>query len=170
MSVEAVTEALDRVERLLNERPDGDRTVQPSLRALQDDADIQLRKACSLLNACRTLRRRRGSYVPIVELSFNAVERSFQHYLTDTTSADSSQFHTHERVYEEMAGKNVFGGAGVVERIDAIRQRNRAAMYYDVRKPTREQASAIVEFAQATHDHLVALGRHQPLCGCHAGS
>jgi hypothetical protein len=170
MGVEAVTAALNRLERVMQTRPASDRTVQPSLRVLEADADIQLRKACSLLNACRTLQRSQGNYVAIVELSFNAVERSFQHYLTDTTSADSSQFHTHERVYEEMAGKNVFGGASVVERANALRERNRAAMYYDVRKPTREQASAIVEFAQATHDHLVALGRHQPLCGCHAGS
>lgn len=170
MGVEAVTEALDRLERVMNERPISDQTVQPSLRVLEADADIQLRKACSLLNACRTLRRSPGNYVAIVELSFNAVERSFQHYLTDTTSANASHFHTHERVYEEMARKNVFGEAAVVERLDALRERNRAAMYYDVRKPTREQARAIVAFAQTTHDHLVTLGQHQSLCGCDAGS
>lgn len=170
MVADDVPDALDRLERVMNTIPDRNQEIQPSLQALGDDADIQLRKACSLLNACRTLQRGRGNYVAIVELSFNAVERSFQHYLTDTTSADSSHFHTHEQVYEEMAARNVFAGGDVAERVAALRDRNRALLYYDAGKPTKEQAEAMVAFAQAAHDHLVALGRYGSLCGCATGS
>jgi hypothetical protein len=39
-----------------------------------DDADIQLGKACAMLGTCRQLRQGTNNDVSIVELSFNAME------------------------------------------------------------------------------------------------
>ncbi|MFB6193698.1 MAG: hypothetical protein ABEI75_01415 [Halobaculum sp.] len=39
---------------------------------------IQLRKACRLLDACRSLRATDGYYTSVIEMTFAAVERTFE--------------------------------------------------------------------------------------------
>lgn len=45
-----------------------------------------------MLGTCRQLREGTNNYVSIVELSFNAIERSFQFYLVDMTAAESTDY------------------------------------------------------------------------------
>lgn len=68
-----VEDALDRAEeRFQNTRG---QTSEPGL-DMADTALIQLRKACRLLEAARTLRERNGFYTVVIEASFVAIERS----------------------------------------------------------------------------------------------
>ena len=80
MGLEDIVAAVDHVESLLTEGETG--PVQDSLSWQDTDADIQLGKACAMLGTCRQLRYGSNNYVSIVELSFNAIERSFQFYVT----------------------------------------------------------------------------------------
>ena len=76
MGLEDVVDTLDHVESLLADGETG--PVQDSLSWQQTDPDIQLGKACAMLGTCQQLRQGTNNYVSIVELSFNAIERSFQ--------------------------------------------------------------------------------------------
>jgi len=87
-----VVDALERVEQLLADGETGPPQDSLSWQRAGDDADIQLGKACALLGTCRQLRRGTNNYVSIVELSFNAIERSFQFYLVEMTAAESSDY------------------------------------------------------------------------------
>ncbi|MFT4930255.1 MAG: hypothetical protein ACI91T_000121 [Natronomonas sp.] len=75
MGLDDVVSAVDRVESLLADGETG--PVQESLSWQESDADVQLGKACAMLGTCRQLRQGTNNYVSIVELSFNAIERSF---------------------------------------------------------------------------------------------
>lgn len=79
MGLDDVVAAVDRVESLLADGETG--PVQDSLSWQQTDADIQLGKACAMLGTCQQLRDGSNNFVSIVELSFNAIERSLQFYL-----------------------------------------------------------------------------------------
>ena len=87
MGLEGVVDALEHVEALVADEQTG--PVQDSLSWQQTDADVQLGKACAMLGTCRQLRHGTNNYVSIVELSFNAIERSFQFYLVDQTATES---------------------------------------------------------------------------------
>jgi hypothetical protein len=111
MGLDEVVDAVETVESLLADGETG--PVQDSLSWQQADADVQLGKACAMLGTCRQLRRGTNDYVSIVELSFNAVERSFQFYLLDQTAAESSDFRSHEQLFEDIEGRGVFSDTGV---------------------------------------------------------
>ena len=80
MGLNEVVDALERAEQLLEDGETGPAQDSLSWQRADDDADIQLGKACAMLGTCRQLRQGTNNYVSIVELSFNAIERSFQFY------------------------------------------------------------------------------------------
>jgi hypothetical protein len=127
MGLDEIEHAVETVESLLADGETG--PVQDSLSWQQADADVQLGKACAMLGTCRQLRRGSNNYVSIVELSFNAIERSFQFYLVDQTAADSSDFRAHEQVFEDIEGRGVFSDTGIPSRIDSFRSEHRARIY-----------------------------------------
>lgn len=55
-----------------------------------------------MLGTCRQLRDWPKNYVSIVELSFNAIERSFQFYLVEMTAAKFSDYRTHSEYFEDI--------------------------------------------------------------------
>ena len=127
MGLDDVGDAVETVESLLADGETG--PVQDSLSWQQVDADVQLGKACALLGMCRQLRHGTNNYVSIVELSFNAIERSCQFYLVDQTASESSDFRTQEQVFEDIEGRGVFADTGIPGRINAFRSEHRARMY-----------------------------------------
>jgi hypothetical protein len=67
---------------------------------ISDEAVVQLRKACRLLEASRTLREQNGYYTVVTEASFVALERSIQFYLLYRSQAASEDLrHKHGVVY-----------------------------------------------------------------------
>lgn len=166
MGLNDVVETLDRIERLV-QRPEAG-PVQDSLSWQRDgaDADIQLGKACAMLGTCRQLRDGTNNYVSIVELSFNAIERSLQFYLVEMTAAESADFHDHSDVFEEIEARNVFSDTAVAARIEALRSRHRARYYYDIDRPGRDFATAMHDIAEEIHQFIVELADAQSRCNC----
>ncbi|WP_254864151.1 hypothetical protein [Halovivax gelatinilyticus] len=164
MGLEDVVDAVECVESLLADGETG--PVQDSLSWQETDADVQLGKACAMLGTCRQLRSGTNNYVSIVELSFNAIERSFQFYLVEQTAAESSDFRTHEQVFEDIERRGVFSDTGVPARIDAFRSEHRARIYYDVDRPGRDLAIGMYELAEAVHSYVVAFANAHSRCNC----
>lgn len=75
---------------------------------VDDEALVQLRKACRLLEAARELERQNGFYTVIIETSFVAIERSIQAFLLERGYAEPADFrHGHAQAYERGA-KSIF--------------------------------------------------------------
>lgn len=164
MGLDDVVAAVDRVESLLADGETG--PVQDSLSWQQTDADIQLGKACAMLGTCRQLRDGSNNFVSIVELSFNAIERSLQFYLVEQTAANSSDYRNHRQVFEHIAARGVFSDENVADRIDAFRSEHRSRIYYDADRPGQDLALAMHELAEEVHAYVVAFADAQSRCSC----
>lgn len=170
MGLDDVVDALERVEQLVEDAETG--PVQDSLswQRKGDDADIQLGKACAMLGTCRQLREGTNNYVSIVELSFNAIERSFQFYLVEMTAAESSDYRKHEEVFDDIEARNVFSDADVADRIAAFRSEHRSRFYYDLDRPGRDFAMAMHELAEEIHRYIVEFADAHSRCSCDDGT
>lgn len=164
MGLEDVVDAVERVESLLADGETG--PVQDSLSWQEADADIQLGKACAMLGTCRQLRRGTNNYVSIVELSFNAIERSFQFYLVEQTAARSADYRDHGQVFEDIATRGVFSNENVADRIDAFRSEHRSRIYYDTDRPGRDLALSMHDLAEEVHAYIVKFASAHSRCNC----
>jgi hypothetical protein len=166
MGLRDVVAALERAEQLFADGETGPAQDSLSWQRADDDADIQLGKACAMLGTCRQLRQGTNNYVSIVELSFNAIERSFQFYLLETTAAESADYRNHEDVFHDIAARNVFSDEDVASRIEVFRSEHRSRFYYDIDRPGRDVAMAMLELAAEIHQYLVEFGDAQSQCSC----
>lgn len=164
MGLDDVVDAVETVESLLADGETG--PVQDSLSWQRADADVQLGKACAMLGTCRQLRRGTNNYVSIVELSFNAIERSFQFYLVEMTNAESSDYRKHDEVFNDIEARNVFSDAHVADRIDAFRAEHRSRFYYDIDRPGRDFAAAMHDLAEEVHQYIVEFANAHSRCSC----
>jgi hypothetical protein len=119
-----------------------------------------------MLGTCRQLRHGTNNYVSIVELSFNAIERSFQFYLLEMTAAESADYRTHEDVFADIAARNVFSDEDIASRIDAFRSEHRSRFYYDIDRPGRDVAMALHDLAEQIHQYLVKFADAYSRCNC----
>ena len=119
-----------------------------------------------MLGTCRQLRQGTNNYVSIVELSFNAIERSFQFYLVKMTAAESADFINHEDVFDDIAARNVFSDEDVASRIDAFRSEHRSRFCYDIDRPGRDFAMVLYELAEEIHQYLVEFADAHSRCNC----
>lgn len=166
MGLSDVVDALERAEQLLEDSETGPAQDSLSWQRADDDADIQLGKACAMLGTCRQLRQGTNNYVSIVELSFNAIERSFQFYLIEMTAAESADYRNHEDVFGDIAARNVFSDEEVASRIEVFRSEHRSRFYYDIDRPGRDFAMAMHDLAENIHQYLVEFGDAQSRCSC----
>lgn len=166
MGLTDVLDTLEHAEQLLADGETG--RVQDSLswQRDEDDADIQLGKACAMLGTCRELRDGSNNYVSIVELSFNAIERSFQFYLLEMTAAMSSDYRNHDDVFEDIEARNIFSDESVADRINAFRSEHRSRFYYDLDRPGREFALAMHDLAEELHRYTVEFADAHSRCNC----
>lgn len=131
-----------------------------------DEALVQLRKACRLLEAARTLRDRNGYYTVVIEASFVAVERSIQFYLLHRGRAAAEEIrHEHDAVYRRGAEVNLFSESFAARLIE-IWQQNRADVYYRETVASAEQADAMLRLAEAVHRYVVEFGSMEHDCVC----
>ena len=166
MGLNEVVDALERAEQLLEDGETGPAQDSLSWQRVDNDADIQLGKACAMLGTCRQLRHGTNNYVSIVELSFNAIERSFQFYLVEMTAAKSADYRTHEDVFADIAARNVFSDEDIASRIDAFRSEHRSRFYYDIDRPSRDVAMALHDLAEQIHQYLVEFADAHSRCNC----
>ena len=166
MGLSEVVDTLERAEQLVEDGETGPAQDSLSWQRADNDADIQLGKACAMLGTCRQLRQGMNNYVSIVELSFNAIERSFQFYLVEMTAAESTDYIKHEEVFEDIAARNVFPDGNIAGRIEAFRSEHRSRFYYDIDRPGRDFAMAMHDLAEEIHQYLVEFADAHSRCRC----
>ena len=133
---------------------------------VNDEALVQLRKACRLLEAADTLCERNGHYTVIIETSFVAIERSIQFYLIYRNIAGGEDLrHDHSAVYERGGEMGLFSDE-FGDRLLHLWKTNRAAVYYREAAATAEQADAMFQLANAIHGYILdfASSRHECIC------
>lgn len=125
----------------------------------------QLRKACRLLEACRTLREHDGYHTSVVELSFGAIERTIQYYALANTGDSVQDFYSHETVYERGGELGLYS-ASTMDQLIELWRTNRSAAYYRNTVATAEQADAMVTLAEELHRSIRDFGQatHQCIC------
>ena len=116
--------------------------VEAGLGDPDSDAVGQLRKACRLLAAARSLRAANGYHTAVVELSFGALS-------TDTIRDFDDHTYAYQRAFE----------LGVIS--DALRDdyqslytEYRTELYYGDRRVHEGEADAMFDLAVATHEFL----------------
>lgn len=144
----AVQEAL----RTASDAFDRTGTPEAGLSDLEDD-EAQLRKACRLIEAAETLQDNNGYFTAVVELSFGAIERSFEFYAIAVGRDDVEDFEDHEQSYERAADLGAISGQ-LAEDFIALYSLNRVPSYYEERAIMEEESDAMFNLAMETHEFL----------------
>jgi hypothetical protein len=159
---ERVTNALETAERRF-------RDVRGQTHEAELDPDqpaaTQLRKACRLLDSCRTLREHDGYHTTVVEASFGAIERTIQFYILDSTNDSIRDYQSHGAVYDRGAELNLYSST-VRDQLRALWRNNRSAAYYRNTVATAEQAEAMFALAVEIHRHVREYAKKSYECRC----
>jgi hypothetical protein len=142
----AVDTALERFEY-------GRGTVETGFDQIDSEDVTQLRKACRLLAAARTLRDADGFHTAVVELSFGAIERSFEFYAMAVSTDTAREFHDHDRAYDRAAELGVIS-VDLRDEYKALYGRYRTESYYGNRAASDVESEAMFELAAETHEFL----------------
>ena len=126
---------------------------------------IQLRKACRLLDACRTLRNHDGYHTSAIEMSFAAIERTLEYYALGASNDSIDDFQDHERAYDRAAALGVFSPE-VARRLKSLYAENRSASYYRDIVATESQAETMFALAVVIHDYVASFGQQSHECRC----
>lgn len=134
--------------------------------SVTDAALVQLRKACRLLEAARTLRQRNGYYTVVIEASFVAIERSIQFYLLHRghVSAEDLRYE-HTGVYQHAVSVNLLSEA-FADRLTQLWKQNRAEVYYRDTVASAEQADAMLALAEDAHRYVLEYASLAYECVC----
>jgi hypothetical protein len=130
-----------------------------------DTAVLQLKKACRLLEAGRTLRQQNGYHTAIVELSFGAIERSFEFYALAHSSDTIGDFMDHTYAYDRAFELGVIS-ANLRDDYRSLYDENRTESYYGDRQVTEQEATAMFRLAEDTHEFLREHPRDHYNCLC----
>jgi len=159
---EAISRAEDAFDGQLG-RPEYEDGLDPSMH----DADvIQLRKACRLLDACRLLREHDGYHTSVIEMSFAAIERTFEFYALTASNDTIDDFREgHNRAYDRGADLGLVT-AETARCLTQLYRDNRAAAYYRDTVAAAQQADAMFDLAVAIHDYVKNFARLSHECQC----
>lgn len=149
----------------------GGRLGQPEYEAgLDPDANdtdvIQLRKACRLLDACRVLRDYDGYHTSVIEMSFAAIERTFEFYALTASNDQIDDFREgHDRAYDRGAELGLVTET-TARRMKQLYRDNRAAAYYQDTVAAAQQADALFELAVIVHGYVTDFAQRSHECRC----
>lgn len=158
---QALQDALSRLQRPERQR------IEDDLETDGDEALVQLRKACRLLEAVRALRESDGYDTSVIELSFAAIERSLQFYLVHRGGYEMTEFFDHATVYVEgvRRGVNMYSEE-LAEQFRTLWAQNRSALYYRGALATHEQADALFVLAESVHRWIIEYASIFHECRC----
>lgn len=117
-----------------------------------EDWKIQFTKACRVIDAAKTIRENNGHYTAVIELCFGGIERSLEAWLIASTGNDLEDLQDHTTPYERADSAGLFSGTGEI--LLTLYEDNRTESYYADRRPTEEQADAMLQTATAVHNHI----------------
>lgn len=132
---------------------------------VEEDALIQLRKACRILDGVRSLREIGDHYTLIVEGSFAAIERTVQFYVVNVGKASSDEITSHADTFALGEEAGVFSPSTANELTELWRN-YRNGTYYQQERATKEQAEAMFQYATRLHEHISRLARRRHDCIC----
>jgi hypothetical protein len=127
--------------------------IESGLADLEDDSEIQLRKACRLLGAARSLRENNGYYTAIVELSFVAIERSFEFFVLAHSTDSIRDFNDHQYAYQRAFDLGVISESLSTD-YRSLYRTYRTESYYGDRQVTEQEATSMYALAAETHEYL----------------
>ena len=130
-----------------------------------DPETTQLRKACRLLEACRTLRANDGFYTSVIEMSFAAVERTLEFYVLSQSTDTIDNFQNHEYAFDRAAALGLFSQT-TGDDLFQLYTENRSAAYYRDTVATQEQAEAMFILAVEVHDFTTQFLQRAHECRC----
>jgi len=122
------------------------------LEHVEDPADLQLRKACRLLDAAKFLLERNGHFTVIIEASFVAIERSIQFYVEEKNYDVPGQRHT--EVYELGVRAGLFS-QDIADRLEELWRENRSESYYRTGIAGEYRARTVHRLAATLHEEIV---------------
>ena len=162
----AVLDALDRAEDAFGGYTTGAPEYEESLDPEANQPPIiQLRKACRLLDACRTLREHDGYHTSVIEMSFAAIERTLEFYALSASNDSIDNFQNHTRAYDRATALGVFSEQ-TARRLKTLYTDNRSAAYYRDTVATAEQAEMMFSLAVTIHDHVKNFSQQSYECRC----
>lgn len=156
-----VEDALEDAQQAFERKP----TRKESGLDVDDDALLQLRKACRLLDAARYLRTQNGYYTVVIETSFIAIERSIHFYLLHATGMSSTEFVTHSDVYQRGAEANLYSESFGDQLLEIWRE-NRSKTYYRQAVGGEAQADAMLQLATDVHSYILNYAAVSHECVC----
>ena len=128
-------------------------TVEAGLSDPGSDAVGQLRKACRLLAAARSLRAADGYHTAVVEMSFGAIERSFEFFVLALSTDTIRDFDDHTYAYQRAFELGVISDA-LRDDFQSLYTEYRTESYYGDRQVHEGEADAMFDLAVATHEFL----------------
>jgi len=162
----AVLDALDRAEDAFGGYTTGAPEYEENLDPEANQPSvIQLRKACRLLDACRTLRDHGGYHTSVIEMSFAAIERTLEFYALTASNDSIDNFQNHTRAYNRAAALGVLSEQ-TARRLQTLYTDNRSAAYYRHTVATAEQAGMLFRLAVSIHDHVKDFSQQSYECCC----
>lgn len=138
--------------------------VEPGL-DVDEEALLQLRKGCRVLDGIRALREIDRHHTLVVEGSFAAIERSIQFYVLHTGLATADDLMDHADTFEYGAQAGIFADETAAE-LTELWQENRNATYYQMGRATAQQSEAMLSYATCLHDHVASLAGRSHDCRC----
>ncbi|WP_094590806.1 hypothetical protein [Halorubrum sp. Hd13] len=139
-------------------------TIEPGL-DVEDDALLQLRKACRILDGIQELQDIDRHHTLVVEGSFAALERTVQFHVVDQGLVESNDMQSHEDTFEYGAQTGVFSQSTKAELVE-LWKNHRNGTYYQQERATAEQAAAMLEYAECMHDHVPRIAGRAHDCIC----
>lgn len=162
----SILDALDRTEDAFSGYPTGEPVYETGLNPeTNQPPTIQLRKACRLLDACRTLREHNGYHTSVIEMSFAAIERTLEFYALLASNDTVDNFQNHKRAYDRAAALGVLTDE-TAQRLKTLYLDNRSAAYYRSTVATEGQAETMFALAVAMHDHVKRFSQQAYECQC----
>ncbi|RBI63872.1 DNA-binding protein [halophilic archaeon] len=143
-------------------------TFEPGLNAGTDasDGEVQIQKACRLIDLTHKIDEAGEYYGAILEHSFIVIEHTLQGYLLAMTGADAMDLRDHTSPYEFAKGQVPLEDT-TVESLKNLYHARRTEHYYGTTVTTEAQAIAMQRVATAVHGHIVTFDPQlKRLCQC----
>ena len=135
----------------------GQPTFEPGLNATPDadTGEVQIQKACRLLEVTQILEEIGDYYGSILEHSFIVIEHTFQGYLIVITGTDPNELRDHDSPYEFARGQVPLEDT-TIDSLKALYDNRRTEHYYGTTVTTEPQALCMRDVAASVHSHLVS--------------
>lgn len=143
-------------------------TFEPELNAASDAADgeVQIQKACRLLELTHRIDDLGDYYGAILEHSFIIVEHTFQGYLLAMTGTDANELRNHTSPYEFAKGQVPLEDE-TIDSLKTLYDARRTEHYYGTSVTTEAQARTMRSVAATVHERIVTFDHDiEQFCLC----